>query len=298
MTVKRTVLSWRTVSRNFGPTRALDGLSLDVAAGEVFGFLGPNGAGKSTAIRIAVGLIAAGSGETRLNGISSSDPMSRRHVGYLPEDLAFPHGFRLAEWLRHQVRLRSGDPTRIPAAAERVRLSERLEYDINGFSKGMRRRAALALLLVLRPEIWLLDEPTADLDVEGRELVEDIILEARAGGATFFISSHILSEVERVCDRVGLIERGALKRTATPAELLPEPFLIDLTLSFIPDDLVPFLEGRRHLVNREVSRLRVFVKDREEGDRVIRLLEEGSVNTTQSVFRAASLRDSIREMLQ
>lgn len=295
---KRTVLSWRAVSRSFGPTRALDRLDLDVAAGEVFGFLGPNGAGKSTAIRIAVGLLAAESGEVRLNGIPSTNPESRRNIGYLPEDLAFPHGFRLAEWLRHQVRLRSGDPSRIPAAAERVRLSERLESDLNGFSKGMRRRAALALLLVLRPEVWLLDEPTADLDVEGREMVEDIILEARAGGATFFISSHILSEVERVCDRVGLIERGTLTRTATPAELLPEPFLIDLTLPSLPDDLAPFVEGRRHLVSRAASRLRVFVKDREEGDRVIQLLEEGGMNPSMSLFRAASLRDSIREMLQ
>jgi ABC-2 type transport system ATP-binding protein len=287
---------WRGVSKSFGEVRALSGLDLTVERGEVFGFLGPNGAGKTTAIRIAAGLARADAGEVLLGGVRSTDPASRARVGYVPEDLRFPKGLRLGEWVRLQLRLRGGDEGRIDGAAGRTGLRERLDAELEGFSKGMRRRAALLLLVAFDPDIWLLDEPTADLDIAGREMIENVLLEAKGRGATFFVSSHILSEVERVCDRVGVIERGVLTRTARPVELLPAPFLVDLILAPFPDDPAALLSGRPHVVNREASRLRVFVSGREEANEVAARLEGAGYGARETVVRAASLRDALGEV--
>lgn len=290
------VLAWRGVSKRFGSVRALADLDLEIGAGEVFGFLGPNGAGKSTAIKIAAGLLRADAGDVFLRGVSSARPESRVRVGYLPEDIRFPKGFRLGEWLNVQVRLRGADPARIAPAVERTGLAGRSDADLGGFSKGMRRRAALTLLLAVDPEVWLLDEPTADLDVAGRELVENVIVEARSRGAAFFLSSHILSEVERVCDRVGIIGAGRLEKTARPADLLPAPFLVDLTFAVLPDVAALPLGGRPRVWSPEARRLRVFVKDREEGNAVAEALEAAGYAPAQSLFRPASLRDALGEV--
>jgi len=288
------MLRWNGVEKRYGSVRALRGLTLDVERGEVFGFLGPNGAGKSTAIRIATGLARPDGGEVLLAGRPPSDPESRRTLGYLPEDLRFPRRFRLGDWLDVQMRLRDADRGRIGPAAERLGLSDRLGSELAGFSKGMRRRAGLLLLVALDPAIWLLDEPTADLDVAGREIVENVILHGRARGATFFVSSHILSEVERVCDRVGIVEDGRIRETAAPADLLPAPHLVDLVFAELPETWEPLLEDRRYRENRESRRLRVFVDQREEGDRLIALLESKGFPPVQSLFRPATLRDALQ----
>ncbi|MBM3319985.1 MAG: ABC transporter ATP-binding protein [Candidatus Eisenbacteria bacterium] len=287
---------WRSVSKSFGALPALVDLDLSVERGEVFGFLGPNGAGKTTAIRIAASLARPDRGEVLLAGVPASRAESRRAVGYLPEDLLFPSGLRLGEWARVQIRLRGRDLSRLPHAAERAGLSNRMDGELAAFSKGMRRRAGLLLLLALEPAIWLLDEPTADLDIAGREMIENAIIEAKGKGATVFLSSHILSEVERVCDRVGVIEKGRLTRAAPPADLLPAPFLVDLVLPALPEQPAALLGGRPHVANREARRLRVFVSDRGEGNEVVRALEEGGFPPRETVFRPASLRDALGEV--
>ncbi|MFH1278393.1 MAG: ABC transporter ATP-binding protein [Candidatus Eisenbacteria bacterium] len=289
-------IAWRGVSKRYGAVQALDDLGLEIAPGEVFGFLGPNGAGKSTAIKIAAGLARPDGGEVLLRGVPAARPESRVGVGYLPEDLRFPKGFRLGEWLRVQTDLRGADPGRIGRMAERTGLSGRLKDDLAGFSKGMRRRAALTLLLVQDPEVWLLDEPTADLDVAGREMVENIVFEARSRGAAFFLSSHILSEVERVCDRVGIIGKGRLEKTARPAELLPAPFILDLTFPASPEGAGLFLGGRSYVLSPEARRVRVFVRDREDGNAVAADLEAAGHIPAESLFRPASLRDALGEV--
>ncbi|RPJ44290.1 MAG: ABC transporter ATP-binding protein [Candidatus Latescibacterota bacterium] len=289
-------IEWRGVSKSFGSLRALVDLDLAVRPGEVFGFLGPNGAGKTTAIRIAAGLARADAGVALLGGIPSTIPASRARAGYVPEDLRFPQGLRLEEWARLQLDLRCADASRLPAAAERTGLAGRMDGELASFSKGMRRRAALLLLLALDPEIWLLDEPTADLDIAGRELMENVLLDAKGRGKAIFLSSHILSEVERVCDRVGVIGKGRLEKTARPADLLPAPFLIDAILAALPPEPASLLGGRAHVVTREPSRLRVFVADREEGNEVVRALEAAGFAPRETVFRAASLRDALGEV--
>ncbi len=291
------MIEWQSVSKAFAGRTALDSLSLQVEPGEVFGFLGPNGAGKTTALRIAAGLVLPDRGKVLMGGIPAARPEARRSMVYLPEEIRFAGAFRLGEWLRYQVGLRGGVQDRVEKAAHRVGLSSRIDSPVSGFSKGMRRRAGLALLVACRPTLWLLDEPTADLDVEGRDLVENILLEAKGEGAAIFLSSHILSDVERVCDRVGVIDRGRLVKSATPAELLPEPFLVDITLSEVPEDPARLAGGRQHLFTPEARRLRVFVPGREEGNAVVRGIEEGGIPVVQSTFRPASLRDAIRSIL-
>lgn len=289
-------IAWREVSKRYRSVRALDRLSLEIPPGEVFGFLGPNGAGKSTAIKIAAGLVRPDGGEVLLRGAAATRPGSRAGVGYMPEDLRFPKGLRLGEWLRVQADLRGAGRGRIGEMAERTGLAGRMEGELAGFSKGMRRRAALTLLLVHDPRVWLLDEPTADLDVAGRELVENVVIDARSRGAAFFISSHILSEVERVCDRVGIIEKGRLEKCARPAELLPAPFVLDLTFPEAPEETGLPLGGRPYRFSPEARRVRVFVGDREEGNSVTAALEAAGHVPTQSLFRPASLRDALGEV--
>ncbi len=290
-------IEWRSVSKRFGARRALDGLTVSVGRGELFGFLGPNGAGKTTALRIVTGLVRPDDGEALLDGIVVSRPESRRRVVYLPEEIRFAAGVRLDEWLTHQVALRGRGEERIAPALERVGLHRHAPARADSLSKGMRRRAALALLLAVSPSIWLLDEPTADLDVEGRDLVEEILLEGKGKGATIFFSSHILSDVERVCDRVGVIDGGKLVRSAPPASFLPEPFLVELTLERLPEDAASFAAGRTFLLNTPARRLRVFVATRAEGEAVAGRLEEGGYAVARSTFRPASLRDAIGSLL-
>lgn len=296
-TEEQGMIEWRSVSRSFGKVRALDELSLTVNRGELFGFLGPNGAGKTTALRIAVGLVRPHRGEVFLGGISSRRSECRRSAVYLPEEIRFSGAFRLGEWLRHQIGLRRGDKRRSADAIERLGLSSRIASPVKGFSKGMKRRAALALIVACRPSLWLLDEPTADLDVEGREMVENILLDAKREGATIFLSSHILSDVERVCDRVGVIHEGRLIRTAVPSEMIPQPFLVDITLGSAAGDAEFLAGGRVHFLSPEGRRLRIFVTGREEGDVVVREMEERGVVVAQSTFRPASLRDAIGSIL-
>ncbi len=296
---QQTIIEWRSVSHSFGKVKALDQLSLRIKQGELFGFLGPNGAGKTTALRIAVGLVRPNQGETFFNGTPSQRSESRRSMVYLPEEIRFSGAFRLGEWIRHQIGLRGGEKMGALEALDRLGLSSRIDSPVKGFSKGMKRRAALALIVACRPSIWILDEPTADLDVQGREMVENLLLDAKREGATIFLSSHILSDVERVCDRVGVIDKGRLIRTAEPAEMIPQPYLVDLTLQSKSErgEAELLAGGRPHFLSPEGRRIRIFVADRAEGESVTREMEERGVAVAQSTFRPASLRDAIGSIL-
>lgn len=194
---------------------ALKNLSLSVKTGEAFGFLGPNGAGKSTTIKVLTGQIRPTSGNARIFDISVSDPKSRRPVGYLPENPAFYDFMTAREYLRfvgRAFRMSRGD---ILAASDRVlallQLQEAEGRAIRSFSKGMVQRLGMAQVLLHDPRVCILDEPMSGLDPMGRALVKDIIRELKSQGKTVFFSTHITSDVEAVCDRVGVIVDGCLR---------------------------------------------------------------------------------------
>lgn len=193
---------------------AVDDLTLEIKQGEVFGFLGPNGAGKSTVIKILMNFIRPTQGQAKIFDRRVEDPISRRVVGYLPENPFFYDHLTAEELLNFggsAARMHRGDITdRIDELLERLKLSHVKRHKIRTYSKGMVQRIGLSLALIHRPKICILDEPMSGLDPLGRRLVADLILEMQRNGQTVFFSSHILSDIERLCDRVGVLNRGRL----------------------------------------------------------------------------------------
>jgi ABC-2 type transport system ATP-binding protein len=183
-----------------------------VGRGEIFGFLGPNGAGKSTSIKMLLGLVKPSGGEALVLGAPAGGVEVRRKIGFLPEDFRFYQWLTAAELLVLHGRL-SGVPAdtlreRVPALVDLVGLSPHRDKRLQEFSKGMLQRIGLAQALIHEPELIFLDEPTSGLDPMGRRLVRDIIRAQRERGATVFLNSHILSEIEITCDEVVFIRDG------------------------------------------------------------------------------------------
>ena len=206
------------------PYTGLKGLTLEVPEGTAFGFVGPNGAGKTTTIKCLMGLQKATGGSAEIHGKPITDPECRRRVGFLPERPYFYEHLSAREFLDFYGRLcevpSALRATRINALLERVDLGRFRDVPLGKFSKGMLQRAGLAQALIADPDLLVLDEPMSGLDPLGRVLVRDIILEERKAGKTVFFSSHILSDIEAICDRVAIVVSGELRGLGTVAELL------------------------------------------------------------------------------
>jgi ABC-2 type transport system ATP-binding protein len=213
----------KTYTRVFRkPTVALDGVSLRVEQGTIFGLLGANGAGKTTLVKILLSLVPQTAGQARVLGHQPSHARMRRRIGYLPEQMRMPEYMRAAGFLRYMARLNSVDSAairrRIPALLELVGLPGERKL-IKEYSKGMQQRLGLAQALINEPELLFLDEPTEGLDPLARKQVRDLLVSLRAAGKTIFLNSHLLSEIELVCDRVLILDKGKVAREGSPAEL-------------------------------------------------------------------------------
>jgi ABC-2 type transport system ATP-binding protein len=207
------VIQTDRLTKAYGPHRGINEVNLEVQAGEVFGFLGPNGAGKSTTIRILLDLIRPTSGRALVFGIdSTADPVAiHRRVGYLPGEFGLYDKLTGGETIEYFANLRGG----VDAAYVRS-LVERLDLDpsrrFREYSKGNKQKVGLVVALQHRPELLILDEPTSGLDPLIQHVFFDLVREARAEGRTVFLSSHVISEVDRTCDRVAIIRDGRLVR--------------------------------------------------------------------------------------
>lgn len=203
--------------------KALQDISFTVAHGEVFGIIGPNGAGKSTTLKVLLGLIKADRGEAIIDGIPAGLVASRRNVGYLPENPSLYPNLTLVEHLEFAGRLATKGTkdlaAHIRSTIERVSLADAANVPIKKYSKGMTQRAALAYALIAHPRILILDEPMSGLDPLGRQLVIDIIHESNLQGITILFCSHILSDVERICHRIAIMNKSRLIALTTPAEV-------------------------------------------------------------------------------
>ncbi|MEO3811486.1 ABC transporter ATP-binding protein [Sphaerisporangium sp. B11E5] len=201
---------------------AVDDVSLTVGRGEVVGLLGPNGAGKTTVIKIMLGLVRPDAGDVLLLGRPARDPQARARVGYLPELFRYQPWLTAAEVLSLHVRLAGltvPDRERRECLAT-VGLADRAADRVGGFSKGMQQRLGLAVALVARPELVVLDEPTSALDPLGRADVRDLLLSLKERQVAVLLNSHLIGEVERVCDRVVILDKGRVAAAGTLAELL------------------------------------------------------------------------------
>lgn len=258
----------------FGDVRALDGLSLSVDAGSVFGFLGPNGAGKTTTIRILTGLARADAGRAWVDGVEVKAGRLRTagHVGYLPQDPSF------YPWMTgHEMLDYVGRVFGLPAQERKARAKELLDLTgmtksarrrIGGYSGGMRHRLGIAQAMMNRPAVLLLDEPVSSLDPVGRKELLELIDRLR-GRCTVLMSTHILADVERVCDTVGIINQGKLVIQAPQQELLERyaapVFLVEAEAACVPA-LHAWAEGLRSVpwvssVALQAQSARILVRD-------------------------------------
>lgn len=214
----------KTYKSNRTTTVALNNLSLHINKGEVFGFLGPNGAGKSTTIKLLLDLIRPTSGSATLSGIDTSSPAARKSVGYLPENPTYFDFLSAEEFLFFTGKMYGIPKTRlqpkIKTLLHRLSLYDVRKKTLRSYSKGMVQRLGIAHVLVHDPDIYILDEPMSGLDPFGRNLVKDIILELKDAGKCVFLSSHIISDVEKICDRVGVITKGNLLTVEQVADVM------------------------------------------------------------------------------
>jgi ABC-2 type transport system ATP-binding protein len=211
----------RGLAKRYGPVTALDGVDLEVAEGELVGLLGPNGAGKSTLVKIGCGLVRPSAGEAHVCGASAGSAAARRALGYLAELFRFPGWTTADELLTLHQRLAGSHG----AAAEReellglVGLADARGRRVETMSKGMQQRLGIAQALVGSPRLLFLDEPTSALDPVGRRTVRRLLEELRRRGVAVLLNSHLLSEVELVCDRVAILSSGRLVAEGRPSEL-------------------------------------------------------------------------------
>jgi ABC-2 type transport system ATP-binding protein len=214
-------LSARGLEKRYGSTTALAGVDVDVAEGELVGLLGPNGSGKSTLVKIACGLVRPTRGEAEVCGAQAGSLASRRKLGYLAELFRFPGWYSADELIALHQRLSgsSGGEAERSELLELVGLGEARDRRVEAMSKGMQQRLGIAQALIGAPPLLLLDEPTSALDPVGRRTVRLLLEELRRRGTSVLLNSHLLSEIELVCDRVVILLRGEVVAEGSPAEL-------------------------------------------------------------------------------
>ncbi|MFE9582680.1 ABC transporter ATP-binding protein [Nocardia sp. NPDC006044] len=209
----------RGLTKRYGAHTAVDAVSMSVAAGEIYGFLGPNGAGKTTTLRMLVGLIRPSDGTATVAGHAPGDPAVVRRIGVLIEGPGFYPYLSGRDNLRVLAKYRGIGNTEVEEALERVGLADRAEDRFRTYSLGMKQRLGVGAALLGRPDLLILDEPTNGLDPQGMAEMRELITTLAADGHTVLLSSHMLSEVQEICDRVGVISRGKLLAESTVAEL-------------------------------------------------------------------------------
>lgn len=218
------MIRYEGFTKHYGRLVALSGLDLEVRPGETLALIGPNGSGKSTTLKAALGLLRPTRGTVLVDGldVSRRGQEARARLGYLPQGLSFPEGFSAREVMRYFARLRQVDERTVPALLERVDMLGAAERDASSFSGGMKQRLGLALALLGAPRALVLDEPTAALDPSGSLNVRDLMREIRGEGTTVLLSSHDLSEVAALADRVAVFVAGRLIAVGTVEELARE----------------------------------------------------------------------------
>ena len=276
---------------------AVDGLSLDIRRGEVFGFLGPNGAGKTTTLKMLMGLIYPTSGQARIFGHAVGDPAAKAKLGFLPESPYFYDYLTSREFLNfygHLFGLWGGSlDKRVDELLELVGMSHAKDLQLRKFSKGMLQRVGIAQALINDPELVVLDEPMSGLDPIGRKEVRDLIFRLKESGKTVMFSSHILHDAELLCDRVAMIMKGRLVACGQVSELIQQGTTQEVEM--VVDRLSP--EGLEHLrvlatkVVLNGERVMVVLSNQHQVDESLEVIRVAHAKLVSLTPHKASLED-------
>ena len=281
--------------KEFGENVAVRGLTLQVRAGEVFGFLGPNGAGKTTSIKMLLGLVAPTAGSAQLLGHPLGRREARAKTGFLPEH------FRFHDWLTAEEFLRlHGELYGMPAAQLKPRMADLLELvgltpfrhkNLRTYSKGMLQRIGLAQALLNEPALVFLDEPTSGLDPVGRRMVRDIIRDLRSMGTTVFLNSHLLSEVEITCDRVAFIKHGEVVRLSDLKTLVEGETRVVVRAGGLTPEVLAGLAAHGHDVRADGAQVTLTVTGEADLPALARFLVEQGCDLYALTPQKLSLED-------
>jgi ABC-2 type transport system ATP-binding protein len=229
-------LSFRGVRKSFGPHEALADFTLAVREGEVFGLVGVNGAGKTTLIKCLLDFAAADAGTIEIFGVAHTQTAARRELAFLPERFLPPYYLTGRDFLRYMLTLhgQAFSPDRAIAMCDALDLGRRaLELPVRSFSKGMTQKLGLAACLLSGKRLYVLDEPTSGLDPKARALLKRELLGLRSERRTLFVTSHLLADVEQLCDRMAVLHGGSIRFVGTPAELLARYAATDIEQAFL-----------------------------------------------------------------
>jgi ABC-2 type transport system ATP-binding protein len=287
--------------KTYGTRAAVRDLTLQVARGEAFGFLGPNGAGKSTSIKMLLGLVRPTGGSALLLGEPVGTREVRARIGFLPEHFRFYDWLSASELILFHGRLcgLAEDTLRrkIPQLLDRVGLGAQSNKPIRSFSKGMMQRVGLAQAIVNDPEILFLDEPTSGLDPAGRKLVREVISEQRNRGATVFLNSHLLGEVEQSCDRVAFIRDGRIVSRYEMGGWQSTETEVQIRVARINATAMERLKGFTHDVRLEGELLCLRVSETDHLPEVVRCLVENGTEVFSVVPQRVSLEELFLQMM-
>lgn len=287
---------------------ALQDVSLQIEPGRIYGLLGPNGAGKTTLIKILLGIVRKTAGDARVLGVTAGDIAARRRIGYLPENHRIPRHLTGQTALEYYGCL-SGLPIgevrrRIPEMLVRVGLKGRESERVGGYSKGMQQRLGLAQAMLHKPELIILDEPTDGVDPVGRKEIREVLRGLAADGASIFLNSHLLQEIELICEHVAILARGRVRKTGS---------IKQLTEAIADSPLIFWIRASRSDAEKcfqgaDVSSVKdlpdgaieivASLPDQSEVDRVIDLLRENGISIMSMKRRALTLEDAFLEIIR
>jgi ABC-2 type transport system ATP-binding protein len=281
----------KTFQRDFS---ALSDVSFQVESGEVCAFLGPNGAGKTTSISILMGFLFPDSGAVEVFGFSPGDVRAKEKIGFLPENFAFYKHLTGPELLRFHLALsgrRTAGDSWIGEVLERVRLNGYERLKIGKYSRGMVQRLGVAQALLANPQLLVLDEPTSGLDPAGRKEVLDLLVSLKAAGKTVFVSSHILPEVEQICDRVVVIDHGRLVRTGRLQDLLGGGDRVEIIVDRLSEETAREAVSRGAAVSRGDRGVSLVIDSVQK-----REIEDLLRRTDADIVSLKQVRDSLEDL--
>ncbi len=291
-----TAISARGLHKRYGRRVALHSLDLHVEPGQVVGLLGPNGAGKTTTVKILAGLVRPTAGSAELFGVDVADPSARVRLGYLPEHFRFPEWLTGLELLQFHARLAGRDPRRdagrLLDLLALVGLEGRGDERIRGYSKGMTQRLGLAQALVGEPDVVLLDEPTSAMDPLGRREIRTLIRGLARQGVAVLLNSHLLSEVELVCDHVVVIDRGTVLRSGTLDEVRSASLEVRIQLDRVDQRVRDLVAGHGRIIAADEHEILLGADDPEVVPRLAADLVQSGARIRALVPLQRSLEDA------